>query len=285
MSLSTINIQDAPSKLKKFKQRPMTSLQTSDITGAKPLLRGYQCINKPEFSNYTQDIEKAQPRQLHSTLNKPNYNLMTEDREKAKPRVTEFVTERMTNPLNPVYKLPSFETRPVTPPKFIRDSISANDIEGTKPEVYYKWSIRDHISVKDIDGARPKPEIYYSKPDLMNPKDINGEAFHTKRQTNPLEPEYVCRDEDGKLVTIGAIDGSVSKPIIKLSQNPHKRNLDSSDIDGARPNTVGLGPLGTRERNYVKKIDASDIEGTNSGSHKQGITTKRITNPLAPKYA
>ena len=286
MSLSTINAEDAQPRAKVFKRRIMMSLSTEDIEGAKPLLRGYQCINKPEFSNYTKDIERAHPKQLHLGLNKPNYSLMTSDIEKARPKKGDFVTKRITDPLNPVYKLPSFETMPITPPKYIKDSISVSDIEGTKPEIYHKWNIRDNISVKDIDGARPKPERQLAKPDFMNPKDINGENFQTKRFTNPLEPEYVARDAEGNLTSIGTIEGSKSRPIIKLETFPHKRNLDNSDIDGARPNTVGVGPFaGKKDRNYTKNIvDSSDIDGTAPGSHKQGIVTKRITNPLEPQY-
>jgi hypothetical protein len=286
MSLSTIKSSDAPSRIKIYKQRTVSSLKTEDIDGAKPLLRGYHCTNKPDYSNFNDDIEKSHPKQLHPGLNKPSFNLMTEDIDKAKPKLNEFVTTRVTNPLNPVYKLASFETRPVTPPKFVRDSISVQDIEGTKPETTYKFSIRDNISVKDIEGARAKPERILTKPDLMNPKDINGEAFQTKRFTNPLEPEYVVRNCEGKIDSIGTIEGSKSRPSIKLATKAHKRNLDSSDIEGARPNTVGLGPLGTKERNYIKNfVDSKDIDGTQSGSHKKGIVTKRITNPLEPKYA
>jgi len=34
-----------------------------------------------------------------------------------------IITSRHTNPLNPVYKLPTVEIKPPTPPKFLRDSI------------------------------------------------------------------------------------------------------------------------------------------------------------------
>ena len=255
--------------------------------GSKPLLRGYQCINKPVYSNSTTDIERACPKPLHVSLNKPNFNLMTSDIEKAQPRQVEFVTNRVTNPLNPDYKLPSFEVRPVTPPRFVRDSIAADDIEGTRPEIYHRWTTRDSISVRDIDGARPRPERVLEKPNLMDPKDINGVPFQTRRNCNPLEPEYLGRDSEGNLVALGVIEGARSKPLVSMRMQPHKRNLESSDIEGARPCTVGHGPFGgSKERNYVKSgVDVKDIEGTNVGSAKKGLVTKRVTNPLEPKYA
>ena len=76
---------------------------------------------------------------MHQQLNKPNYNLTTKDIEKAYPTKTGFESKRIgTNPLNPVYQLPKFEINPSTPPKFIRDNINIFDIDGTKPEIYYK---------------------------------------------------------------------------------------------------------------------------------------------------
>ena len=49
---------------------------------------------------------------------------MTRDIDKADPKKDGFITNRIgTNPLIPVYELPHFETKPYTPPKFIRDNI------------------------------------------------------------------------------------------------------------------------------------------------------------------
>lgn len=285
MSLSTITPQDAPPKHKKFKPRPVTSLNTEDIEGSKPRLKGYQYINKPEFSMNSKDIEKSGPRPLHPGLNKPENNLKTSDISSTNQKPGQFKSTRMTNPLNPVYNLPSFELRPITPPKFIRDSISIQDISGAKPEKYFKWQTRDTIGVSDIDGARPKPERTFVKPDLMNPKDINGEGFQSKRITNPLEPNYAHRDSEGNLISIGLVPGSKSKPALGAGWNPHRRNLDTQDIEGSAPGTVGLGVFANKQRNYTKKlVDNNDIEGCKPGSHNKGIVTKRMTNPLDPIY-
>jgi hypothetical protein len=37
-----------------------------------------------------------------------------------------------SNPLNSQYELAKVETRPLTPPKFIRDQMSIDDIEGAR---------------------------------------------------------------------------------------------------------------------------------------------------------
>lgn len=284
MSLSTINHSDAPSKTKKLSQRPISSLRTDDIEGARPLIRGYQYINKPEYSNYTLDIEKAFPRNLHPDLKKPIRNLSTSDIEKSQPQISKLKTNRVTNPLNPEYKLPSYENRPITPPKFVRDSIKTDDIEKSKPEKCLKWATRNNIEVKDIEGARPKPEQLLHKPNFMDVKDINTSKFVTTRTINPLEPNYTVRDEDG-LIVIGPIEGSKARLCINLIPTPHRRNIDNSDIEGSKPNTVGHPTLRNKVRNYSKDpLNTSDIPGTSANTHKIGLKTARITNPLAPTY-
>ena len=121
----------------------------------------------------------------------------------------------------------------------------------------------------------------------MNPKDINTiEVFQSSRKTNPLMPEYYSRDQDNNLITIGVVDGSYPKRLINQSTSPHSRHLNTSDIEGASPGSVGVGPIGTKLRNYIRSpTDTLDIEGAQSGTFKKGISTVRITNPLDPKYS
>ena len=142
------------------------------------------------------------------------------------------------------------------------------------------------MNVNDIDGAKPKPDKKLSKPNLMDPRDINrGGVYVSNRNVNPLMPEYDVRDEDGALIKIGQVEGSIPKKTINTETLPHNRHLDNRDIDGSTAGTLGLGVIGTKERNYKKKIvDAADIEGAQSGTLKKGITTIRKTNPLNPLY-
>jgi len=46
--------------------------------------------------------------------------------------------------------------RPVTPPKFIRDAISHDDIEGSKPKKQAYYQTRSIMEISDIDGSKPK---------------------------------------------------------------------------------------------------------------------------------
>lgn len=90
-------------------------------------------------------------------LNKPEYNLSNADIPNSKPQSHRFKTNRPpSNPLNPEYKLSQVEYRPPTPPKFIRDHITNDDIEGAKPAVKKYFQTRDVLGVDDISGAKSK---------------------------------------------------------------------------------------------------------------------------------
>jgi hypothetical protein len=286
MSLSTITHNDILPKHKQYFKQDSTSLQTRDIEGAQSRLPGYKFINKPEYTNYTADIDRAQPATLHPAINRPQFRLMTEDIEFAKPNARTFKTTRTGQPMEPVYNLPKFEVRPITPPKFIRDSMNPADIEGARPDHYFKWETRDAIGVADIDGARPKPEKLLNKPDLVNPTDIISEGiFRSTRSVNPLMPQYAHRDEEGKLSQIGFVDGSRPRELVRNLTAPHSRNFTTKDIDGARTGTVGVGPLGSRDRKEARSpTDISDIDGAKAGSLRKGISTMRQVNPIWPQY-
>lgn len=91
---------------------------------------------------------------LHIGLNKPEYNLTNNDIEGTKTNIVKFTTKREpSNPLNPVYKLPSFTYIPPEVPRFIRDGMKIDDIEGSKPLVKKEFAPRDTLNCFDIDGA------------------------------------------------------------------------------------------------------------------------------------
>ena len=92
------------------------------------------------------DIEGAGPRMLHIALSKPEFNLTNADIEGSKTQIVKFVTKREpSNPLNPVYKLPSFTYVPPDPARFVRDAMSIEDIEGCRPVVKKKFAPRDTL--------------------------------------------------------------------------------------------------------------------------------------------
>ena len=111
-----------------------SNLRIDDIQGAQPKIFARNDINKPEFGLNNLDIEGSGPRLLHAQLNKVEYNLTNDDIDGSKPQWNKFITSRQpSNPLTPVYKLQSFQYVAPDPPKFLRDAMIHDDIEGTRP--------------------------------------------------------------------------------------------------------------------------------------------------------
>ncbi len=128
-----------------------SKLTNCHYKGSRPRVWAKQEINRPEFNLVNEDIQGSGPRMLHIGLNKPEYNLSNEDIEGTKAQIFKFVTKREpSNPLNPVYKLPSFTIVPPEVPRFIRDGMQIDDIEGSKPILKKKFAPRDTLNCFDI---------------------------------------------------------------------------------------------------------------------------------------
>lgn len=92
--------------------------------------------------------------------------------------------------------------RPITPPKFIRDAISHDDIDGSKPKKQAYYQTRSIMEISDIDGSKPKNLTHNRQANYTNMdyRDVTHADFKTKRSTNPLNPEYVHRDENNQKI-------------------------------------------------------------------------------------
>lgn len=136
-------------------------------------------------------------------------SLKTDDIEGAQPHSKDFRTNRSVDPLDPDYKLPAFEEKPVTPPRFLRDQTDISDIEGAKSKPLYTKKIRNtNLDVSDI--AEQKTEVKEIRPRtidyMMLSSDINindpkpyefrPEAF------NPNNPIYQWKNAE-KPVSVG----------------------------------------------------------------------------------
>ena len=72
--------------------------------------------------------------------------------------MTKFRTGRVTNPLEPSYKLPTAIPAPIGPDvPFRRDPLDVKDIDGTKPkkDPWYN-KIRNVDPYYEIEGSKPK---------------------------------------------------------------------------------------------------------------------------------
>ena len=278
MYLDSLNSRDCPiRKIDKINtnRKWSTNLYNLDIDKSVPN-RPNIFTNKIDFINKVDDIEKARPNK-EVILNKPDFILNIRDIEKAYPKSTFWKSQRHINPLNPVYKLPTYKK--ITPkplPKFIRNQIDISDIEKTKPKKLYPLKMRPFKNYDDIKGVHPrKPYERKEIHDSLNLSDINIKK-KIFRNTNPLDPEY---DKPYG----GYIDGT--KPLIPfyyINFQNGRDTLNVEDINGTMPGSSN------NYRNFrydnKQRFDTRDIEGAYADTKKYGIITKRCTDPLQPNY-
>ena len=290
MSLSTINdTQDfVRNKVQKFftNRNWNSNLKVDDISGAKTNVPGYQYKNKQSFSNQNWDIDRTGPRALHLGLNKPEYNLSNDDLPKSKPQFQKFQTKRAVNPLNPQYELPKTEMVPPDEPKFIRDNIANDDIDGAKPRKAKYFKTRETMKVDDIAGTKPKPAPKRSTSfNSFDYSDVTKNFFVSKRTTNPLNPSYFHQTNEGQVEEIGNIDGSKPKNAPERKRGPSSMNLDVDDIDGTKPGSKGIKAFKYYTRREFRETNKTgDIAGSQVGTLLKAPITNRLTNPLNPEY-
>lgn len=231
---------------------------------------------------------------MHIGLNKPETNLNSKDVDGASPNCVKFKSIRNSgSPLNPQYNLSKVEQRPITPPKFIRDHMDVNDIEGARPtkvKVIEK-AMRETMKIDDIGGTTSK---VLHKPRARSPgynnydySDITKAQFVSQRVVNPLNPTYKARDENGNVIDIGEVEGSKPMGLPKQHDTANKPfTLRTDDIHGAQASTKGLGAFHeTNTRKEFRQTNRNDdIPGAQAGSLKKSPQTKRNTNPLNPSY-
>ena len=252
-----------------------TNLYNLDIEKSVPY-RSNIFTNKIDYINKIDDIEFAQPKK-EKLLIKPNFILNVRDIEKAYPKKPKSTSQRHTNPLNPVYKLPSCPLpTPVPPPKFIRDQMDISDIEKTKPNKLYPMKMRPMKTYDEIEGNHPKKpyerKVFY---DSFKYDDVNKKKKKF-RNTNPLDPEY---DKQYG----GYIEGSKPcLPFYNFNIDNSKNSLSNDDIYGSLPGSKNY--YSNYRYDNKERYEPNDILGASADTRKYGIFTKRCTNPLHPEY-
>ena len=74
-----------------------------------------------------------------------------------KPNCVKFTTTRIGgDPLNPTYKVAQVEQRPFTPPRYVRDHMEIDDIDGARPKKVKQNDIktREIMKLDDIEGTK-----------------------------------------------------------------------------------------------------------------------------------
>jgi len=238
----------------------------------------YRFLNKTDYINKTDDIEKCNSRVWHFELNKPEYNLTNKDIAGTSPKYEKFSSKRTPhNPLEPNYKLQKYEKLPYDNPKFIRDTLNTKDIPGSSPKNYQIWKTRKNENNFNIKKS-PINKDNLNNYNYMDYSDISKKKFKTSRNINPLDPVYDVKFENKP---IGPIDKSKPNPLYGLVYlNPI--NLKTDDIIGAQNGT--LNKINKFSNTQTNNLIISDIPGALSGSLKKHIVTNRQSNPVCPEY-
>lgn len=177
--------------------------RVDDIDGATSFRREQRIRAKPDLFS-TQDIDGAAPKRLVPDHAHPNFLGRNDDIDGSRPKPYTFRTSRCTNPNDPEYKLPTYTVRPITPPRFMRDAMSNDDIEGSKPRHKTRAEPRDPLKVDDIAGTTTswRPHHLQRKGPSRNALDVSdivNVGFKTQRVSDPLRPVhdiYGMRVED-----------------------------------------------------------------------------------------
>ena len=290
MYLSSLNSNDFP--IRKFRQMPSKrewslNLYNLDIQGSSPRKFGL-LTKKIDFTNNNKDIEKSSPSQLFKKVI-PNYSLSCKDIQGATPHHLKSHIVRCTNPLNPKYNLPKTETTKQEEnidnnkkPKFIKDNLKIDDIEGARPKKIGNFFLRNNMNKDDIKGSFPRQR--YVRKEFFNSidySDIQKIKHKRKKDLNPLNPVYNWNYSINNVnYNVGPIEKNQPKPFSDIKYKfPY--NLSNEDIEGSKP--------GSKNKFRIFKgsnscLNIGDINGAIHGSLLKGIKTKRNLNPLIPNY-
>jgi len=234
---SSMNLSTIPNKKPYERQKgESTILKTDDIDGAKYV--------SPRINVRNTNLDITD---IPGTVTKPMVNeskpakdlLAIDDIDGAKPKIQRQLphSNRKINPVDPVYELPSSKKEEYPVPKFIRDNMKNDDVEGASPKPYLSDKPpRDIMRLDDIIGYKPKQTIQRdSKTNFsFDVTDINTDGqFRSKRVTNPLTPEYFFNSE------VITDDFGRAKPPPKGHSTPY-HPLDVTDIPGATADSASM---------------------------------------------
>jgi hypothetical protein len=232
--------------------------------------------------------------------NRPlDLSLTTEDIDGARSRKKGFVTKRCTDPLDPLYALPTCTPPPAVMIPELIGGLPTNftaDIDGSAPRKLFRAMSqpRDPLDISDIEMSQNSKSslrlrrISKRPSNSLDVADINldGNRKLAFRGTNPLDPEYAISTKSmwnptsgTGPIRIGPIEKA--RPKIVKSREPSPK----VPVTGANPQRyVGqlrhssVGPCSIN-------IEAKPLPtASGSGTLKKGIVTNRSVNPLDPNY-
>ncbi|KAG6548845.1 hypothetical protein Mapa_009607 [Marchantia paleacea] len=214
------------------------TLNTGGIAGAQvpPL---YKFTNRgpnacQNLAKCWADLEKSTPSVLiPEHVNKPCTILEAKDIKGASshPKNMKVGNEaRDTNPMEPLYSLPSYVEPWIPLPKFLRDSLNVGDIQGTRPSSRHKRLERgSQLSVSDIEGCCPGWRPFHRR---KFGKEARNLCLEVEDISGPFE-ERVVRPSTSEVYC--EIEGSHSKELTRTRNigTPQDLSLKIDDIKGA----------------------------------------------------
>lgn len=155
----TTSIFGTDDNIKQFYQTKITNY-IDDIDGATVKNKYERFCNKTlpnlndQYSLMNESISSHKKILKNTTQIRDTMNI--DDIEGTRTRVKNGMvkTKRHVNPLEPNYDLPTYVSKPATPPKFLRDTLNIRDIKGTTPHILRPYETRDLHSVDDIEGTQ-----------------------------------------------------------------------------------------------------------------------------------
>ncbi|KAF4650082.1 hypothetical protein FOZ61_000688 [Perkinsus olseni] len=282
MSLDTIKPKDVPRGRILYVKDTDASLTTIDIDKCKPTYYWLDYLRKPEFSLKC-DVPGMRSKSYYPpVVNRPrDLSLTTQDIEWAQPKITRFRTNRVLDPLNPMYKLPKSEAVPVEPPRF--NGRLTNDIRGRTAK---------DINAGPLDGRLPAMrgtdplEPTYVIP--INPVLSRG-RLPPATSLNHIWSEEVRSVENPKMEPMVIGEVPLSRPRkLQWDNGEPLFSLLKEDIAGASSQRhVGSIPFNIYEQPVEERPDfhsTADIPGAQVNSLAKGIVTRRKLDPQNPKY-
>jgi hypothetical protein len=280
-SLGASTLPDQKPKEKRFAIKNTNDI--SDIEGARCEPKANKYSNKPAFLQ--SDVPGSTSKALTHSRNVRDLQLYIDDIDGTRHSIKDRMmrTTRHVNPLLPEYPLPSFIPVEPVEPKFMRDSMNIDDIDGTRSKPPKLYTMRDTISCNDIVGAQANFRARHEKARLEAPPhdpmwlvENNTKKKYTDRTnrvTNLMNPEYHINGMHYH------DDPRYSKPKSLPKEIKDSHLLKTADIDGAYPG------WGRHERREFRNLTSTlDIEGAQADTIKHSIVTTRMTNVLTPVY-
>lgn len=242
------------------------NIQVNDIAGTqcKKIMSKWQ--GRSSLKN--DDIEKCSPRKPYLRQNiSPyvynfiDYNDVTRD---------EFKTGRMTNPLEPMYRL-GYVTG---------EKVKIGPIDGNKPVVFSKYTYPDPFNLRnnDINGSSAGTKNTINKFTGMNfmytsndiygaQKDTRKKGIVTNRHLNPLVPKYPYLGEK-ELQNSKCFENdpfNKGKANITLSKLPIENNWNKkrsvTTIGGKKSEMISQKETPTKNQEKIKDKENKKVNG------------------------